>query len=316
LNIIPRGETMDKAETEKLINLDECVLNALKLLADSKTDLPEVDFDSFGKPLVVGSGNAAATGRIIFADKDAVFANESTYETKLKNIPIIDSVALFSASTSKHAPEIASTAKEKNKKVVLLTCNPDATTMKNIDKVYVFPYAPEPYTYNTSTYMGMILAKTKENAQQILDYIRKDVDQVLNEFSPGFDKFDAFFLLVPKEFDLIRIMLQTKFVELFGRRVARDVFTWEQAMHATTLVPYDSELFISFGYENKWWGKHKLHIPLPENAGYAAMMAIGYYVIGKIQVQKPAWFKENVAHYCKEAKKWFGKEMPLIVRYD
>ncbi len=306
---------MDKIKTEKLIDLDECVLNALKLLADPKTDLPEVDFDSFEKPLVVGSGNAAATGRIVFADKDAVFADESTYETKLDNIPAIDPVVLFSASASKHAPIIARTAKEKGKKVILLTCHPAAKDMTNIDEVYVFPYAPEPYTYNTSTYMGMILAKTKESAQQILDYIRKDVDQALNEFSTGFDKFDAFFLLVPKEFDLIRIMLQTKFVELFGRRIASDVFTWEQAKHATTVIPCDSELFISFGYENKWWGKHKLHIPLPENAGYAAMMAIGYYVIGKIQTQKPPWFKENIAHYCKEAKKWFGKEMPVIVKY-
>ncbi len=292
------------------------LLKELKLLADPKTDLPEVDFDSFEKPLVVGSGNAAATGRIIFADKDAVFADESTYETKLDNIPAIDSVILFSASASKHAPVIASTAKEKGKKVILLTCNPAAKNMTNIDEVHIFPYAPEPYTYNTSTYMGMILAKTKENAQRVFDYITSEVDQTLNEFTSRFEKFDAFYLLVPEEFDLIRIMLQTKFVELFGRRVARDVFTWEQAKHATTVIPCDTELFISFGYENKWWGKHKLHIHLPEDAGYAAMMAIGYYVIGKIQAQKPAWFKENVAHYCKEAKKWFGNEMPVIVRYD
>jgi hypothetical protein len=306
---------MDKIETEKLIDLDESVLNALRLFANPETKLPKVDFSKFKKPLVVGSGNAAATGRIIFADKDAVFADESTYKAKLECIPAIDSVVLFSASASKDAPGIVSTAKAKGKKVILLTCNPAAKKLTNIDKVHVFPYAPEPYTYNTSTYMGMILAKTKENTQRILDYIRKDVDKALNEISFDFDKFNAFFLLIPEEFDLIRIMLKTKFVELFGRRVASDVFTWEQAKHATTVIPCDTELFISFGYENKWWGKHKLHIPLPEDAGYAAMIAIGYYVIGKIQTQKPAWFKENIANYCKEAKKWFGKEMPVIVKY-
>jgi len=297
---------------QQLINLDVCVLNALRLFANPETELPKVDFSKFKRPLVVGSGNAAATGRIIFAGKDAIFADESTYKNKLKNITNIDGAVLFSASASKHAPGIANAVKEMGKKVILLTCNPAARDMDNFDDVYVFPHLPEPYTYNTSTYMGMILAKTRENAQHILDYINTAIDKALHEFSPGFDKFDAFFLLVPEEFDLIRIMLTTKFVELFGRRIARDVFTIEQAQHATTLVPCDTELFISFGCENKWWGKHKLYIPLPEDAGYAAMMAIGYYVIGKIQAQKPPWFKENIAHYCEEAAKWFGKPMPVI----
>ena len=54
--------------------------------------------------------------------------------------------------------------------------------------------------------------------------------------------------------------------------------------HAVTVAP-SNELFISFGEENKIWGdpNNRLNIPLPKNAGYVAMMAIGYYVISQIQ---------------------------------
>lgn len=41
-------------------------------------------------------------------------------------------------------------------------------------------------------------------------------------------------------------MLETKFIELFGRKVARDVFSYEQMRHATTVVQDKEELFICF----------------------------------------------------------------------
>lgn len=42
-------------------------------------------------------------------------------------------------------------------------------------------------------------------------------------------------------------MLETKFIELFGRKVARDIFSYEQMKHATTVIQDEGELFICFG---------------------------------------------------------------------
>lgn len=303
------------------MDLDQCVIEALELFANPRTKLPEVDFSRFSRPLVVGSGNAAATGRIMYADKDAVFADESTYKSRLRAVPAIDGVVLVSASGKKHAPEIAKTLHARKRRIplLLLTCNKKAKVKakKGVDKIITFPWNPEPYTYNTSTYMGMILAKTREDPKAILKHIGQVVDPALREFGAHFARFDGYLLLVPERFDLVRPMLSTKFVELFGRQVARDVFTKTQAMHATTLVPCDTEFFLSFGEKNTWWGdpRRRLHIPLPPTASHAAMVAIGYYVIGKIQAQKVPLFKTNVEAYCRDAKKWFGHRLPTVVKY-
>lgn len=298
-----------------LIDLDVCVLNALKLFI--REGLPSLSLGNFSRPLVVGSGNAAATGRILLEDQDAVFADESRYEKALDAVESIDGAILISASGSKHAPIIAKDLKDRDLETRLLTCNPNAPAKKHIDpdKVFIFPHQPEPYTYNTSTYMSMILAKTRENPQEILDHIENAVNQSLSTLTTPLRDFDAFYLIVPEKFDGVRQMLTTKFVELFARRIARDIFTSEQAKHATTLVPTERELFISLGYKNELWGQHRLNIPLPANANYGAIMAVGYYVIGKIQAAKPPWFKESVARYCETAAKWFGTELPIMVEY-
>jgi hypothetical protein len=310
---------MSDVDPKKLIDLDRCVINALELFADPKTSLPRPDFRRFVRPLVVGSGNAAATGRIMFADTDAVFADESTYKTTLDVVQNIDAVVIVSASGGKHAPIIAEFLRSRGKTIpiLLLTCNKKAEAKKDVDEMIEFPWNPEPYTYNTSTYMGMILSKTREDPKAILEHIRKAVDPAVREFGTSIGSYDAYFLLVPEPLDLIRPMLSTKFVELFGRRVARDVFTKSQAMHATTLVSCDTELFLSFGVENDWWGEpqRRLHIPLPSNAGHAAIMAVAYYVIGRIQAQKFPFFKTNVAAYCQDAEKWFGHPLQVEVRY-
>ena len=58
-------------------------------------------------------------------------------------------------------------------------------------------------------------------------------------------------------------------------------FTVENIPDLDVAVLGALELFISFGEENKIWGdpNNRLNIPLPKNAGYVAMMAIGQYVI-------------------------------------
>jgi hypothetical protein len=310
---------MDDFDPKSLIDLDECVINALDLFADPKTEFPRPDLDRFKRPLVVGSGNAIATGKIIFDAKDAVLADEGTFRNKLDDIADIDGVVLFSASGGKHAPVIAEAVKPRGLSVVLFTANPSSMARDHVDETYVFPSRPEPYTYNTSTYMSMLMASLVDDphaeAAKTRAYIREVIDPTLTQFGRKLGDFPAFYLIVPEQFELIRIMFATKFVELFARRVARDVFTWEQSKHATTVVETPGELFISFGRENDTFGRERLNIPLPEDCSYPAIMAIGYYVIGKIQVQKAAWFKEGIVSFAERASQLFGQTIKPLVEF-
>ena len=291
-------------------DLDVAVLGALELFQKEK--LPRIEI-LYKRPLVVGSGNAEATGRIIFEDTDAVFASESNFESKLKHVPDIDGVILISASGGKHAPIIARRAKELGKRVSLITNNSNAPAKEFVENkdLFVFQKNREPYTYNTSTYMGMILGRTHENPKEIQNFIEKYINTIS---FPDLSRHNSYFFIVPPKFSGIIRMLQVKFIELFGRRIARDVETSEYMKHAVTVVPSD-ELFISFGDENTMWGEpgQRFHIPLPENAGYVAMMAIGYYVIAQIQKQHPPYFKENITIYTEKASKVFGSEISTIV---
>ena len=309
----PNQQIMQEFTLKSIPNLDTCVVAALELLSQSKTPKIRIPFK---RPLVVGSGNAAATGKIIFEKHDAVFADESTVDAKLKNIKSIDGVVLISASGAKHAPIIAKKAKAKRKKVMLITNTKDSLASQFADTVHVFPKNREPYTYNTSTYMGPIFGYTKEDPQEILNYIKRKINRIK---LPDFKKYNRFYLIVPEEFTGIIRLLNVKFIELFGRRVARDIETLEYMKHATTVVPSQNELFIDFfkdpQYKNTKYGEkeHRLHIPLPKDAGYATMMALGYYLIGKIQAQKPAWFKQNIAAYCKRVSEEYGYTIAPIV---
>ncbi|PIO07360.1 hypothetical protein COU59_03375, partial [Candidatus Pacearchaeota archaeon CG10_big_fil_rev_8_21_14_0_10_34_12] len=239
-------KTMQSFTLKNIPDLHVCVLGALELFSSIK--IPKIEV-SYRKPLVVGSGNAEATGRILFEDKDAVFASESNFEEKLKKIKSIDGVVLISASGGKHAPIIAKTSRKFRKKVTLITNNPNALAKKYSDRVFVFPKQREPYTYNTSTYMGMILGKTHESPDKIYYFIKSRIDKIK---LPKLGRYDKYYLIVPPKFSGIIRMLNVKFIELFGRRVARDVETLEYVKHATTVVP-SNELFISFGEENKTW---------------------------------------------------------------
>ncbi|MEI7688699.1 MAG: hypothetical protein WCI91_00765 [Candidatus Nomurabacteria bacterium] len=304
-------EILNKFNLENIPDLDVAVLGALELF--QMKELPVLNIDGYKHPLVVGSGNAEATGRIIFEDKDAIFASESNYEQKLQNIEAIDSVIIISASGGKHAPLIAKYAKDMGKRVALITNSPNAPANEFVDKehIFVYPKNREPYTYNTSTYMGMILGMTHESAMEIEKFIKEKIDTLS---MPDFSKYDKYFLIVPTKFSGIIRMLQVKFIELFGRRISRDVETTEYMKHAVTVVP-SNELFISFGEENNTWGEkeNRLHVPLPENAGYATIMAVGYYVVAQIQKQNPSYFKENIDEYTKKASEIFGQKIEAIV---
>jgi len=307
-------EVINSFDEQSLPDLDTVVLAALELFA--KEQLPILDVSMYKRPLVVGSGNAEETGRIIFEKSDALFASESTYKEKLKHIESIDGVVLVSASGEKHAPIIAECSATYGKHVTLITNAVNSSASNELDDShkydeYVYPKNREPYTYNTSTYMGMILGHTEENPEKIHSYISSTIETLQY---PDLSRYDKVYIIVPPKFAGIIRMLQIKFIELFGRRIARDVVTSEYVKHATTVVPSD-ELFISFGEENTVWGEdeNRLFVPLPADADYGAMMAIAYYVIGKIQKAHPPYFKENIGSYIEKASSVFNHQLHVIV---
>lgn len=295
-----------------LPNLDTVVLGALEMLASEQ--VPRITVRG-KRPLVVGSGNAEATGRILFADTDAVFASESTVDEKLAAIHDIDEVVVVSASGGKHAPIIARKARDAGKHVTLLTNTPNSPAQQAVDgdelTAHVFPKNREPYTYNTSTYMSMILGKTGEDPAAITEFIRNHIDTLQ---LPDFAHYTKYYIIVPPQFEGIIRMLNVKFIELFGRNIARDVETSEYVRHATTVAPSD-ELFIAFGEPNTMWGapESRLNVPLPANADYVAMMAVGYYIVSHIQKSQPAYFKENIVAYCQFISGVFGENISPIV---
>lgn len=299
---------------DNLPDLDVAVLGALELF--QQTPLPKINLQAYKRPLVVGSGNAEATGRILFREIDAVFASESDFEERLKHIKDIDGVVIVSASGEKHAPIIAKVAKQCGKHVTLITNTADSSASKELDHLhdydeYVFPKNREPYTYNTSTYMGMILGATGENPAAITKFIAEKIDTIA---WPDFSRYDKFFLIVPSKFSGVIRMLNVKFIELFGRMIARDIETVEYLRHAVTVVP-TNELLISFGVENNDWGtpENRLHVPLPDSADCASMMAIGYYVIAHIQKKHPPYFKQNIGAYTEKVSRLFGSPVSPIV---
>ena len=293
-------------DKSRLIDLDECVLNALELF--KRTPLPHPDLGEFTKPLVLGSGNAAVTGRVMFADREAVFADEGSYKERLSFVSGIDGAVLISASGGKHAPIIAEDLRARSLKTILLTNNPDPPAGKFVSQTYVFPKNPEPYTYNTSSYLGLILSKTGEEPGRILDHIEK----IRTEIPDNLSSFTAYYLLVPEAFDVVREMFQTKFDELFGPMITARVFTPEQTKHAKTVVSSEKELFISFGGQNDLFGTQRLFIPLPEKTGFGAVVAVGYYIIGHIQKQHPPYFKDSIQAYTKMASKVFNQTITPI----
>ncbi|MEM9336328.1 MAG: hypothetical protein AAGA35_00530 [Patescibacteria group bacterium] len=306
-------EALRQFDEANLPDLDVVVLGALELF--SEIELPTINVSHCAHPIVLGSGNAEVTGRILFRDQDALYEDESSYRAKLDSARAgIENAIIISASGSKHAVEMARDLKERGLTVWLYTNNPEApaTEFVDLEHIKVFPRNREPYTYNTSTYMSMIMGKTGESPEMIHQFIHEHVAPVVPD---NLASYDSFYFIIPPHLSGVREMLLTKFDELFGPRVSGRVFTFEQTKHAKTVVPSESELFVSFGEENNLFGKpeQRLHIPLPEQVGPAAMMAIGYWFVGQIQKQHPPYFKERIAAYMQEATELFGQELKPIV---
>ena len=284
-------------------SLREAVLAALDLHAAESA--PELTFPDTGRALVVASGNALSTGRILFDDRPAAFASESVLEAELEREPDLAFAVVISASGEKHAPIVVRELERRGLETYLLTCSADSTAGRLLppERVTVTPARPEPITYNTATYLGMILAKSREDPKSIRQHLTERVHPLLSDLAD----YAAFYLLVPARFDAEREMFLTKFDELFGGRLNGRCFTPEQTLHAKTVVPWERELFLSFGEENSLFGASRLHIPLPEGAGYAAMLATGYYTIGRLQESFPDWFVQHAEEYASFQKAAFER---------
>jgi hypothetical protein len=296
---------------EWFMTLDDCVINALELLEGAEIPkIPPID-----SPIVMGSGNAYYTGVLLFEDQVAFTATESTYMDALDSLgDFTKSGVVISASGSKNAGGISEELKRRNiENRYLLTCTngSEASSFFDIKNIFVLPKCPEPYTYNTSTYLGMLLTKYQTSPRDILDHIRENVDPILDSWKEEIDNANAFYLMVPNEAENIKSMFHIKFEELFGRRFGRDIYTPEFAdKHATDIIPTDGELKVAIGCHGPELSKEDIHVPLPSDnpRDYSSLMAVGYYTIGKMQLARQNLFKDNIVDWC-EAR---GKS-PLVV---
>lgn len=294
--------------------LDEIVVQSLEFF--SKTPPPDFDLAKYNLPFVVGSGNAISTGRIIFSDQAAIFADESNFRSLVESYkPVIEKglitqVVVISASGEKDSVWEVELSKELGLKTTLLTCKPQSSAAAIADEVIACRSIDEPYTYNTSTYIGMILAATKEDPEVIAGLI----DQL--SLPEGFKDYEAYSFVLPDQYINIAPMLKVKGDELFGPHLMLRANSFGNARHAKYVHPWEKELVITIGDENTVFGHpdHRWDVPLPASASYAAVMAISYYICGQIQAAKHPYFKENVEAFTSDyGPKAYGTEQTFDV---
>lgn len=302
-------EVMKTFTEDNLPSLKITMLGALELFVEE--GLRNFNFDKLGKCLVVGSGNAITTGKIIFSHLDCYFASESNYESFFEKD--FNDVVIVSASGGKHAPIMAREFKDIGKNVYLLTCTDGSQAEEIVGKenTCVTLKNREPYAYNVSTYLGWILSVTKEDPEEILGYIENNIQPLIPD---NFNKYDGFLFSTPNRFLELNSLLEVKFVELFGRAIARDIKTYEEIKHAFTIVPGTAELCIKFGNDEIDFQNDVLEIPVGKDVSYGKMMAITFYIIGCIQEQVPQYYKENIKSYViRNSGGSFGKAVSVIV---
>ncbi len=298
----------------KIPALDKIVIKALKFFTKERP--PKLDLNAFSMPFVVGSGNAYNTGAILFSDRGGVFADESNfrqvvaaYGQSIKQ-NLIRQAVIVSASGEKDSVWEVELAKQLGLSTTLLTCEKESSAAKLADTVISYRKIPEPYTYNTSTYLGMLLSATGEDAGSIKTLIESLA------FPESFKRYKAYALILPDRYSNICPMLDIKKSELFGPHLSLRAFTQGQARHAKFVIPWEKELVITIGDKNELFGvpAARWDIPFPANASYGTMLALTYYIVGLIQSGKPAYFKKNIGSYCADfGPKAYGKDKPFDV---
>ncbi len=282
------------------VKLDSLNLSVLKALDFFQKNRPaRLSLKKYTFPIVVGSGNAYNAGTVIFSQQKAIFANESNFKETLtryrdliKNKTITHAV-IISASGEKDSVWEIKMAKKRGLKTTLFTCAADSSGAKLADEVHIFRKLPEPYTYNTSTYMGMMLAVSGEKTEDIARFILQ------LKLPKNFKKYHAYSFILPDEFMAIAPMLEIKRDELFGPNLSLRAFSYGEARHAKFVVRSQKELVISYG-NNDYFGhpKHRLIITPPRQADQAWMMAVNYFLIGLIQSAQPDYFQSNINNFC------------------
>ncbi|OGH28276.1 MAG: hypothetical protein A3E12_02095 [Candidatus Levybacteria bacterium RIFCSPHIGHO2_12_FULL_39_9] len=144
--------------------------------------------------------------------------------------------------------------------------------------------------------MGMVLGSTCENPLKIKEFIGE------LKFPDAFADYKGYTFVLPDKYMQICPMLEIKKSELFGPHVSLRAFSQGHARHAKFVVRSSEELVISLDQKNEYFGdpSHRWDIDLPENSNFAMIMALTYYIIGKIQASKPPYFKENIGRYVSE----------------
>ncbi len=298
----------------KIQNLNNIVNEALVFFAKNypeKLNLKNLNF-----PLVIGSGNAYNTGQILFSDQSALFANESNLKEIIKNYgelfkkKIIKDAVIISASGAKDSVWEIKAAKKLKLKTLLLTCEATSPAAKIADKVIVYDKLPEPYSYNVSTYLGMILSHSGENPKKIINFI-KNIQPDKN-----FKKYSSYAFILPDEYLTIGRIILAKTDEIFGGHIGVRAFSAGDARHAKFINRDRKELVISLGVDNKFFGspESRLNIDLPKYSGPALMFCLVYALLGKIQELKPPYFKNNIKKYCQDyGPQAYGQNNPFHV---
>jgi hypothetical protein len=293
---------------ETLPNLDAIVTQTLDFF-DANTP-PSFDLDAYDFPFVVGSGNAYNTGTILFSGRAAVFADESTFRETLKayakalDKKLITQAIIISASGEKDSVWEIELAKQYGLTTTLLTCDADSSAAKIADHVFVYRKIAEPYTYNTSTYLGMILSSTHESVAEMRQFINT------LKLPENFGKYSAYSFILPDRFASICPMIDIKNNELFGPFSLLRAFPEGHARHAKFVIPTERELVIGIGASTDHFGHpdHRFTVDLPENADFGLVLALTYFITGKIQTSKPSYFKDNIQNYCLDyGPKAYGK---------
>lgn len=282
------------------LELDSLNISTLKALDFFRnTKIPQLDLKKYPFPIVVGSGNALNAGLAIFGQQKAIFASESNfkevltrYQDLIKNKNISHAI-IISASGEKDSIWELKAAHKAGLKTVLLTCSANSSASKVSDEIHVFPKLAEPYTYNVSTYLGMILAASQEKVADIEKYI------LSLKLPKNFKKYRAYAFILPDEWSAIAPMLEIKKSELFGSNVSLRAFSYGESRHAKFVMQAKDELVISFG-KNLYFGhpKHRLELIPPETANKAWAMALSYFLIGLIQNSKPDYYRKNIKKFC------------------
>lgn len=293
---------------QQLPNLDEVVSDTL----DFFTQNPPTKFDTsaYSFPFVIGSGNAYNTGTLLFSGIAAVFADESNFKTLIESYreaiekKLITQAVIISASGEKDSVWEIELAQKYGLSTTLLTCNVDSPAARIADKVFAYRKIAEPYTYNTSTYLGMILSGTGESPAPITECIKT------LSFPENFAHYDAYSFVLPDRFINICPMLDIKKNELFGPHTSLRAFPQGHARHAKFVIPSEKELVIGIDTDISFFGHphHRWTITLPDSADFGCILALTYFITGKIQASKHPYFKENIEGYCLDyGPKAYGK---------